>query len=249
MQQLVLLHGWGMNRHVWDLIEPELAFNYDGEILALDLPGFGESAMSENQSEHYDLHFMAEQLASKIEDNAVIVGWSLGGLVALYLAKHFPHKVSRVVLVASTPLFAQTQDWPGIKPQVLADFNQQLIENSKATIERFLAIQAMGSATARQDSKALKKLLSQQPNASEWVLKQGLDILENQDLRQTFSELAQPVSGIFGRLDALVPYKAIAQMQQLRSDFDITVLDKASHAPFISHKEEFISALRTSLKI
>ena len=59
--------------------------------------------------------------------------------------------------------------------------------------------------------------------------------------------IKQPVGAIFGRLDALVPYKAIAQMQALRSDLDIAVLDKASHAPFISHKDEFLATLKSML--
>ena len=42
-KQLVLLHGWGMNNKVWELIRPELNFLFDGEVRALDLPGYGES--------------------------------------------------------------------------------------------------------------------------------------------------------------------------------------------------------------
>ena len=130
---------------------------------------------------------------------------------------------------------------------VLEEFNNQLVANSAKTIERFLAIQAMGSQSARQDIKQLKSLIQQAPATDAEVLKQGLDILEHQDLRQEFARLSQPVGAIFGRLDALVPYKAIEKMQQLRPQLDIAVLDKASHAPFISHKEEFIAALKSML--
>ncbi|WP_462157040.1 pimeloyl-ACP methyl ester esterase BioH [Pseudoalteromonas sp. GB56] len=246
-KQLVLLHGWGMNREVWDLIHPELRFVFDGEVTALDLPGYGYDKASNYPDAKFDLQGMAESLSEKLHDNSIIMGWSLGGLVALYLAHFYPQKVSKVILVASTPFFAQSEDWPGIKRSVLEDFNQQLINNSAKTIERFLAIQAMGSQSARQDIKQLKGFIQQAPATDSQVLKQGLDILENQDLRQEFAGLSQPISAIFGRLDALVPYKAIEQMQHLRPELDIAVIDKASHAPFISHKEEFIAVLKSML--
>ncbi|WP_105214963.1 pimeloyl-ACP methyl ester esterase BioH [Pseudoalteromonas sp. T1lg22] len=246
-KQLVLLHGWGMNREVWELVRPELNFIFDGEVRALDLPGYGHAQSTQREGFHSDLPTMAKQLAEQLQDGSILVGWSLGGLVALYLAHFYPHKVSKVILVASTPFFSHSSNWPGIKNAVLEQFNQQLVENSNKTIERFLAIQAMGSESARQDIKQLKALIQQAPSTSEQVLKQGLEILEYQDLRQEFAHLKQPIGAIFGRLDALVPYKVIEQMQRLRPHLDIEVLDKASHAPFISHKDEFVAALKAML--
>ena len=38
---MVLLHGWGMNQGVWQVIKPELEFFHDGEVRCLDLPGLG----------------------------------------------------------------------------------------------------------------------------------------------------------------------------------------------------------------
>jgi pimeloyl-[acyl-carrier protein] methyl ester esterase len=44
----------------------------------------------------------------------------------------------------------------GIKPDVLAGFQQQLSEDFQRTVERFLAL-TMGTETARQDARALKQ--------------------------------------------------------------------------------------------
>ena len=49
------------------------------------------------------------------------------------------------ITVASSPCFMAREDWPGIAPKVLAGFNQMLAGDFMQTIERFLAIQAMGS--------------------------------------------------------------------------------------------------------
>lgn len=241
---LVLLHGWGMNRDVWQLLMPELTFAYEGKVKSLDLSGFGTAPLIEPP---YTLHRACEQIASQLSEQSVLVGWSLGGLCALYIAKHWAEKVSKVILVASSPCFITKLNWQGIKPEVLDDFTQQLVTHSDKTVARFLAIQAMGSESAKADVKQLKQLMEQSPPPSELALKAGLEILKQQDFRHTFSQLTQPIAGIFGRLDALVPYKTVRKMQQLHPNFEIAVIDKASHAPFISHKNEFLAALKSML--
>ena len=240
--EMVLLHGWGMNQGVWQVIMPELTFFHDGAVRCLDLPGFGNA---QSIPTPYTLHAAAEQLSSELNEGSILVGWSLGGLFALYIAAHWPDKVAKVVLVASTPFFAQHDDWPGIKPDVLNAFKDQLVSHREKTIERFLAIQAMGSESARDDIKQLKLLLNECPAPKEQALSAGLDILQHDDLRAMFAQLTVPIVGIFGRLDALVPYRALKKMQALQPNFDYEVIDKASHAPFISHKEAFITALKS----
>ena len=168
-------------------------------------------------------------------------------MFALYIAKHWPNKVSKVILVASSPFFAEADDWPGIKASVLEQFKEQLVNQREKTIERFLAIQAMGSESARDDIKQLKHLLNQYSAPKSEALSAGLNILQNDDLRNVFAHCPVPVKAIFGRLDALVPYKAINKMAALNTEFEYEVLDKASHAPFISHKKEFLSAVKSML--
>ncbi len=242
--ELVLLHGWGMNQGVWQLILPELEFISDCPVRALDLPGFGaQQAMPES----YTLHSAAEQLAAGMADGSTLLGWSLGGLFALYIATQWPEKVGRVILVGSSPFFSQTDDWPGIKKDVLENFEKQLAADIDKTIARFLAIQAMGSESAKQDTKHLRLLLQAYPAASKRALESGLEILQQDDLRDEFARLTIPIRGIFGRLDSLVPYRAVGKMRELNPAFEYEVLDKASHAPFISHKEEFLAALKSML--
>ncbi|KAA1157643.1 pimeloyl-ACP methyl ester esterase BioH [Pseudoalteromonas fuliginea] len=242
--ELVLLHGWGMNQGVWQLVQPELEFLYSGNVRSLDLPGFGNSIACPSP---YTLHDAAALLSEQLQPQSILMGWSLGGLFALYIAKHWPEKVSKVILVASTPFFAEQIDWPGINSKVLEQFKDQLVNHREKTIERFLAIQAMGSESARDDIKQLKLLLNQYGAPNTEALMAGLDILKNEDLRELFTRCPVSIKGIFGRLDALVPYKVIAEISALNTEFEYEVLDKASHAPFISHKREFLSVVKSML--
>jgi pimeloyl-[acyl-carrier protein] methyl ester esterase len=242
--ELVLLHGWGMNQGVWQIIKPEIEKLFLGSVKCLDLPGFGDS---KHCPMPYTLHNAAEVLSKQLKPQSTLMGWSLGGLFALYIAKHWPDKVSKVLLVASTAFFAEQPNWAGIKSTVLIQFKEQLVKHREKTIERFLAIQTMGSETAREDIKELKLLLKQYNPPNIDALTAGLNILKTSDLRDTFANCSVPIYGIFGRLDALVPYKAIMQMSELNTRFHYEIIEKASHAPFISHKKEFISAIKSIL--
>ncbi|WP_194868749.1 pimeloyl-ACP methyl ester esterase BioH [Pseudoalteromonas sp. PPB1] len=242
--EIVLLHGWGMNKQVWQLSIEQLQQVQPLPVRAINLAGFGGAAFPAHCKSLDDL---ADEIATELADGSVLIGWSLGGLVALNLAHRYPAKVAKVVMVASNPCFVEQPDWPGIKPKVLAGFKQALADDSAKTIERFLAIQAMGSEHARDDIKQLRQLLAQLPAPHPEALSLGLDALNRCDYRAYFRELTQPVFGLFGRLDALVPGDVIERMSALNPHFKAFVLPKASHAPFISHKDEFVTHLKSIL--
>jgi pimeloyl-[acyl-carrier protein] methyl ester esterase len=103
-----------------------------------------------------------------------------------------------------------------------------------------MAIQAMGSESARQDVKQLKQAVFDYPPANPLALSHGLAILAGCNLRDELKSLTLPVKGIYGRLDSLVAIKSIESMANQMHNFEYRVLAKASHAPFISHRVEFL---------
>lgn len=234
---LVLLHGWGLNHQVWSQLK--LALPPEMEIHTPDLPGFGLSSCPAA----YDMDSVLAQLAAQIPEQSTVIGWSLGGLLAIALASRYPNKVKKLGLIASSPCFMAKENWPGMESRVMQQFADQLQQDLALTVERFLAIQAMGSSTARQDIKLLKQAVLSLPLPSAVALQGGLELLATLDLRQEFASLCQPVFVILGRLDSLVPAAIAPLMKNLRPDLQIEILQKASHAPFISHQHEFISLL------
>ncbi|STL85246.1 carboxylesterase (biotin synthesis protein BioH) [Escherichia coli] len=95
----------------------------------------------------------------------------------------------------------------GIKPDVLAGFQQQLSDDFQRTVERFLALQTMGTETARQDARALKKTVLALPMPEVDVLNGGLEILKTVDLRQPLQNVSMPFLRLYGYLDGLVREK------------------------------------------
>ncbi|ENF7818645.1 pimeloyl-ACP methyl ester esterase BioH [Enterobacter soli] len=234
---LVLLHGWGLNAEVWHCVSEELASHFTLHLV--DLPGFGRSHGYQAMS----LDEMAQQVLDAAPQNAIWLGWSLGGLVASQIALTHPERVQALVTVASSPCFSARDAWPGIKPDVLAGFQQQLSEDFQRTVERFLALQTMGTETARQDARTLKNTVLSLPMPDVEVLNGGLEILKTVDLREPLATLALPHLRIYGYLDGLVPRKVVPLLDTLWPQSESHVVAKAAHAPFISHPAEFCSAL------
>jgi pimeloyl-[acyl-carrier protein] methyl ester esterase len=234
---LVLLHGWGLNAEVWHCIQAELASHFTLHLV--DLPGFGRS----RGFDAMPLDEMAQLILEHAPQKAIWLGWSLGGLVASQVALTYPERVQALVTVASSPCFSARDEWPGIKPEVLAGFQQQLSDDFQRTVERFLALQTLGTETARQDARMLKNTVLSLPMPEVDVLNGGLEILKTVDLREPLAALAMPHLRIYGYLDGLVPRKIVPLLDDLWPQSESLVIAKAAHAPFISHPTEFCAAL------
>lgn len=238
---LVLLHGWGLNAGVWDCISEQLASQFTLHLV--DLPGYGRSAGYGAM----DLEAMAQCVLRQAPDRAIWLGWSLGGLVASQIALTQPERVDALVTVASSPCFSAHEEeaWPGIKPAVLTGFQQQLSEDFQRTVERFLALQTLGTESARQDARKLKTIVLDAPMPSVEVLNGGLDILKSVDLRAALEPLSLPFWRLYGRLDGLVPRKVAGLLDARYPHSPSVMFDKAAHAPFISHPDDFCQTLVT----
>lgn len=237
---IILLHGWGMNRRIWLELLPLLPDEITNRMECLDLPGYGDNRV---KLKNYDLKNLTDWLAQQINQPSIVIGWSLGGLLAQNLAFHYPGKVAKLGLIASTPKFIKTDDWPGIKNEVLTLFLSQLSTDHVKTVERFLAIQAMGSNSAKKDIMALKHTVLSVPSPDKLALQEGLKILQQVDLRAQLTLLTCPIFALFGKLDSLTPIMAEQEILKLNPNVQSTCFKKSSHAPFISDITDFKSWL------
>ena len=230
---LVLLHGWGLNAEVWQSIVPRLSPHF--RLHLVDLPGYGRSQALGALS----LAEMAQRLLPHLPPRALLLGWSLGGLVATELALLAPQRIAGVISVASSPCFTAGEAWPGIKPETLATFRAQLNSDFQRTVERFLALQTLGTDSARQDARRLKEVVLAQPMPPVAVLDGGLAILREVDLRDRLPHLAMPFLRLYGALDGLVPRRVAALLDAALPASPSVVMEKAAHAPFVSHPDAF----------
>lgn len=240
---IVFVHGWGMNGDVWEDVVRALLPHY--RVTIVDLPGHGRSF---EHLKDYKLPSLATQLRQIMPENATLVGWSLGGQVATQLALDNPGLVKKLVLVASAPQFECSADWPeGVDPEVLDSFAGDLRTDFKATVKRFIAIQAMGSDNAQELQRTLRERVFRHGNPQIAALEGGLKTLHEVNLRPRLSELQCPVLLISGEHDTLFRPAAAKQTCELIPQARLSVIKGAGHAPFISHPDEFLAALNNFL--
>lgn len=236
---LVLLHGWGMHSGIWGGVRDELA--QDFRVHAVDLPGYNASP----SCQPYDLQQLAQQVASVLPPGAGVIGWSLGGLVAQRLALSQPQQVERLMLVGSTPCFVQRPDWPcGIEAGTLQAFASDLERDYATTLLRFLSLQVRSGENVRTVLKYLRVALFARGVPSAEVLRAGLAILLENDLRHAIGKLALPLSIVHGERDTLVPVEAARWLAAQIPGARLTLIPGCAHAPFLSHPNLFLQEVR-----
>ncbi len=236
---LVLLHGWGLHGGLWRGVMPALAEHH--RVHAVDLPGHGRSPLPANG---FTLENVAATVADAVPANAAWVGWSLGGMVALAAALA-GEPISKLVLLGALPRFTRDEGWPdATPPEVLAGFAADLADDYKTTLNRFLALQCRGSERAREELRLLRGELFAHGEPAPEALSGGLAILQQTDLRHRLAEIRQPCLLLQGERDTLAPLAAAEQAAAMIPDNRLQVIKGAGHAPFISHPDTFVAALR-----
>jgi pimeloyl-[acyl-carrier protein] methyl ester esterase len=240
---VALIHGWGMHAGIWEDVVEALIDDY--RVTVIDLPGHG---YSRDIGAGHTLPELAEAVAAVIPAPAVWIGWSLGGLVAQQVALMMPERVIRLALVNSTPCFIQRPDWlHAVALPVLHRFAEELRENHRAVLKRFVALEVHGCDHANDQYRQIKALLFQHGDPDPVALGDGLAMLEEVDLRAELWRIICPTLLLMGQRDQLTPAAAGEAMMKLLPNARLRIFERAGHAPFFSHLPDFMAELRTFL--
>ena len=245
---VVLWHGWAMNLRVFDALRENL--QRDFQTIAVDLPGHGRSAwrttVSAVSAAQLDaLDSLLHPLLATLPHNSTLVGWSLGGQLALRAAMLAPERVARLVLIATTPRLLRAADWPhGVDAALLALMRARVHEDSQAMVDEFLELQLRGCRNAVPLLHALRTTLPMHGAALAPALHSGLEVLTYTDLRPLLSQVNQPTLVVGGQYDRITHPRAAAALAHGLSNARYHEFARCAHAPFLSHADEFIVLLR-----
>lgn len=247
---LLLIHGWGMHGGIWGEVAERLAQHFP--VLAVDLPGHGYSVDNRGKRQDtsrkvagpvfpYGLEAIVDELSAQFSEPLTVCGWSMGGQIAMRWAMRNPQQVERLVLVSSTPCFAERDDWQFAMPQdTLLQFAADMEKNHAATLRRFLGLQVRGSENERELLATMRASLSSRGEPDPDALRGGLEILRDLDLRDALPELKQPALVIAGERDRLTPPQVSHYLAQTMPNARVVEIKGAAHAPFLSHSGEFV---------
>jgi pimeloyl-ACP methyl ester carboxylesterase len=237
---LVLLHGFGESLTTWRALFDPLAASY--RVVALDLPGFGGS---EKAAASYGLEAMTGRLTSLLDRETsgpvILIGHSMGGLLAASVALARPERVQALVLVA--PAGYRVGFWG------LAD---SFPTNKAGRIGRYLGLRAF--ITPIHDPSWLKEPDSAagydltMDTAYQRVVSTVLEEFDFEGIGARFSQLTQPTLLIWGTLDPVIPPAIGDTIQGLIPCNRLVVIPRTFHRPHAERPDTVLYELRRFLK-
>jgi pimeloyl-[acyl-carrier protein] methyl ester esterase len=237
-----------MHSGLWFPLLPRLTERY--RLHLVDLPGHGYSDALVAPP-LLSLGRVVEAVDLAIAETSapgplMILGWSLGGQVALEWARLRPERVGALVLMSTTPCFVQRPDWPhAMAEATLRRFGDELTVAYRQTLQRFVALQVQGSEHSREALASLRSQLFARGEPSPQALHDSLKLLASSDLRSGVGAISQPALMIAGDRDMLTPIAASLWLASALPRASLVVVPGAAHAPFLSHPEAVVEALDT----
>jgi len=237
---LVLLHGW--SRSSADLLPLAARLAGHRRLVLPDLRGHGRSSPAP-----LTLDLLAADLAAVLEAEpagAVVVGWSLGGQVALAALAAAPgaaalrRRVRALALLGTTPRFTEGDGWPHGQPaRAVEGLALRVRRQPGKALARFLDdCLARGEAEALGPARLGALRAAPRPDPSAALA--GLDVLATADLRGALGALSLPALVLHGEADAIVPAAAGRMLAAALPAARLALLAGTGHAPFLARQAE-----------
>lgn len=245
---VLLLHGFMGSSRVWDRVSGALAG--DHFCIAIDLPGHGASVDLESV-DAYTIQGTAQALVDILDTldvaRCTVVGYSMGGRLALYFALYFPTYCERLVLESSSPGLASKEE-RALRCHLDEDRARRLeSENFRNFLDEWYR-QPLFSSLLNHDG-LVERLIQMRKNNDPGELARnlrGMGTGTQPSLWNGLSRLGLPTFLLVGDLDS--KYKEIAKRMHASTDkVQVAIAPGAGHNIHLEQPDLFLSYLLTFL--
>lgn len=234
---IVLVHGYPLDRSIWDAVAVDLS--KDARVILPDLRGFGRSPITEGI---YTMRLLADDLAELLSKlglrRVVLVGHSMGGYVCLAFARAYPERVAGLALVASqaaADLPEKRQDRYKLAEEVKRKGARVVIET--------------GLARYSPDPRVLERTRELMERASPVAIAGALKgMAERSESYDVLDNLPAPVCLIAGEQDALIPVDRAEEAVRMLQRGWLVRIPGGGHMPMWEHPETVAAALRELMR-
>ena len=211
----------------------------------INLPGMG-SCKSNND---YVMSTIVDSLNKFIPNNAILLGWSLGGQIAIAYQRKFPKKIKHLILVSSTPCFINKKEWNyGVEREIFEKFSSQLIVNWKKTMHQFFLLQLYGIPHIRKVATKFEETILSSGEPDPQALSGGLKLLLDTDCRENLININVKTLIISGDKDRLTSLASSKYMDNIIPNSSLKVFPGAGHIPFLFEPEMFVQSILNFVK-
>jgi pimeloyl-ACP methyl ester carboxylesterase len=242
LPDVVFIHGLGGNWQNWLENIPRLA--QDRRVVALDLPGFGESSAPRDKISISDYGETVVEFARAvgIEEPADVIGNSMGGFITAEIGISHPDFARRIVLCSAAgisitnlkrqPVLTSARIVAAITNLTLA----RVEEMAKRPGLRHIAMAYVFRHPSRIAPDLAYQVLM---GAGKPAFIDALDALTDYDFRDRLDDVKVPVLLVWGEDDNLVPVKDADEFERLIPNARKVVLDDTGHVPMLERPSAF----------
>ncbi|MBN1797538.1 MAG: alpha/beta hydrolase [Spirochaetales bacterium] len=245
---IVLVHGYTGSVLEWVDNIPELGKK--NKVIALDLPGHGRTDKPDaSYTYEYFCAFLHDFFIELKITNACLVGHSMGGAVSLLFAVKYPEKVSSLCEVS--PAFGTK--WPLLLRMLTLPLIGELLLRAPAstaelqkefgaltyTYYEYNDIQ-LNSYYEFRHSPGYQRAMLRYLRATLNIF--GLNAAGKKLIRycsKEYPRLFQPVLLVWGKQDAIIPFKASRELRKLLKHVSVWEPDQCGHCAHFEYADEF----------
>jgi pimeloyl-ACP methyl ester carboxylesterase len=235
---VVFLHGWLGSWRYWFPTMERVAENF--RTYSFDFWGFGESR---RKSTYESIQNYSDQVIRFLDelgiDRCLLVGHSMGGMVALKTAINHPKRISRVAAVGA-PIVGDSLSW------LLKLTDRPLFADAFARVpwfRRFMFRRFLGEA----DDQHVHEILDDSVKSSSTTLRNAVGSMWRTDLRPELQRLSVPTLIVHGGRDVIVQPNQ-ADLFDNVSTAEVVVMPESRHFPFLDEADLFNDILIRFLK-
>lgn len=220
--RFILINGWSASFGLIEHFSSKLSKDVD--LIVLD--HLYQHSIS-------DIH---KKLDDLMIEETVLVGWSLGGMLALnYMVANTSDNPPKAIILLNTPLvfLDQGESFSGISQPDFEKLKSYVDDQDASTLIRvFGHLLVQGSASYRQDKRYLSSVYSASGLPSWNALNAGLNYLATLNLIDNLKSLSCPVLVLLGAEDALVSMKSNSALYRTSTNIRVVEVNQMGHYPF-----------------
>ena len=241
---IVLIHGWPLSDEMYEYQYNDLIKN-NFRVIGITLRGFGKSNKPYGKY-NYDVHALdIKRVLDILEiNNAVLVGFSMGGAIAIrFVSVYNGAHVSKLVLAgAAAPLWTQRKDFPYNLNQSSVD--DLIILNYTDRPKLLADFAKIFSATPTSLNKGIGSWLHGiSLSASSNATAQCLVALRDTDLREDMAKIKMPTLILHGKKDKICSYALAQQMNEGIENSHLVAFEESGHSLFLEETKKFNAEL------
>ena len=241
---VVLIHGWSSSWYALSPVLPVLGKRY--HVVAVDLPGFGDSPQMNRRATIPDYaELVAKLLRDKGGKPAILIGHSMGGMIAIEITLRYPELVDRLILICPTisgklSTFTNLFISPIVLMERLPILNVlfALLEPRMfALTDRLMRPISFAERTAISDEEYHQLRSEARRPFRGRVRAECFWAMRNNDLRGKLSGINTPALILWGIEDNTVPLRDASVVADEWPDADLRIIPNAGHWPQFERPE------------